>query len=150
MNNSWLAPVMLEYFYTQATPNDYFIGCLGGPGYVYPKAVPPQHLPRMVELAYELMKRLDLKVFEIMDYSEGVMVEGNSDLTRAVVDAFFRGMPGAIGFVNGYVQSHTFTVRDKRPLVSYDYYMAPEAPEEQVAADLEELAGLNRADPISY
>ena len=89
------------------------------------------------------MNTLDLKVFEIMDYSEGVMVEGNSDLTRSVVDAFYRGMPGAIGFVNGYVRSHTFTVRDKRPLVSYDYYMAPEAPEEQVAADLEEL--LDRA-----
>ncbi|OGD21238.1 MAG: hypothetical protein A2W03_10625 [Candidatus Aminicenantes bacterium RBG_16_63_16] len=147
MNNSWLAPVMLEYFYTQATPNDYFIGCLGGPGYVYPKAVPPQHVPKMVELAYELMNKLDLKVFEIMDYSEGVMVEGNSDLTRAVVDAFYRGMPGAIGFVNGYVQSHTFTVRDKRPLVSYDYYLAPEVPEEQVAADLEELAGLNTKRP---
>lgn len=147
MNNSWLAPVMLEYFYTQATPNDYFIGCLGGPGYVYPKAVPPQHLPRMVELARELMDRLDLKVFEIMDYSEGVMVEGNSDLTREVVDAFYRGMPGAIGFVNGYVQSHTFAVRDRRPLISYDYYMAPEAPEEQVAADLEELAAFNTHRP---
>jgi hypothetical protein len=56
-------------------------------------------------------------------------------------------MPEAIGFVNGYVQSHTFTVRDKRPLVSYDYYMAPEAPEEQVAADLEELAALNAGRP---
>jgi len=56
-------------------------------------------------------------------------------------------MPGAIGFVNGYVQSHTFTIRDKRPLVSYDYYMAPEAPEEQAAADLEELAALNTARP---
>ncbi|MDZ7265345.1 MAG: GxGYxYP family putative glycoside hydrolase [candidate division KSB1 bacterium] len=147
MNYSWLAPVMLEYFYSQATPNDYFIGCLGGPGYVYPKAVPKQHLPKMVELAYDLMKRLDLNVFEIMDYSEGVMVEGNSDLTRDVVDAFYRGMPDAIGFVNGYVQSHTFTVRDKRPLISYDYYLAPEATEEQVAADLEELAQLNRNRP---
>ncbi len=147
MNNSWLAPAMLEYFYTQATPNDYFIGCLGGPGYVYPKAVPPQHLPKMVDMAYDLMKSLDLKVFEIMDYSEGVMVEGNSDLTREVVDAFYRGMPDAIGFVNGYVQSHTFTVRNKRPLISYDYYMAPEAAEEQVVADLEELAALNKNRP---
>jgi hypothetical protein len=147
MNFSWLAPVMLEYFYSQATPNDYFIGCLGGPGYVYPKAVPPQHLPKMIDLAYDLMNKLDLNVFEIMDYSEGVMVEGNSDLTREVVDAFYSGMPDAIGFVNGYVQSHTFTVRDKRPLISYDYYMAPEAPEEQVAADLEELTEFNKARP---
>ena len=147
MNYSWLAPVMLEYFYSQATPNDYFIGGLGGPGYVYPKAVPPKHLPQMIDLAYGLMKKLDLNVFEIMDYSEGVMVEGNSDLTREVVDAFYRGMPEAIGFANGYVQSHTFAVRDKRPLVSYDYYLAPECAEEQVAADLEELAELNTARP---
>jgi len=147
MNFSWLAPVMLEYFYSQATPNDYFIGCLGGPGYVYPKAVPPRYLPKMVDLAYGLMNRLDLKVFEIMDYSEGVMVEGNSDLTREVVDAFYSGMPGAIGFVNGYVQSHTFAVRDKRALVSYDYYLAPEVTEEEAAADIEELAALNNARP---
>jgi hypothetical protein len=147
MNYSWLAPVMLEYFYSQATPNDYFIGCLGGPGYVYPKAVPPRYLPKMVDLAYGLMKKLDLKVFEIMDYSEGVMVEGNSDLTREVVDAFYRGMPDAIGFANGYVQSHTFAVRDKRPLISYDYYLAPECSEEQVTADLEELAEMNRIRP---
>ncbi len=147
INYSWLAPAMLEYFYSQATPNDYFIGCLGGPGYVYPKAVPPQHLPRMVELAYDMMKKLDLRVFEIMDYSEGVMVEGNSDLTRPVVQAFYDGMPEAIGFVNGYVQSHTFTVKDKRPLISYDYYMAPDATDDQIVADLEELANLNPARP---
>jgi hypothetical protein len=147
MNFSWLAPVMLEYFYSQATPNDYFIGCLGGPGYVYPKAVPPRYLPKMVDLAYDMMKRLNLRVFEIMDYSEGVMAEGNSDLTREVVDAFYRGMPEAIGFVNGYVQSHTFAVRGQRPLVSYDYYLAPEVSEEQAVGDIEELAALNRERP---
>ena len=147
MNYVWMAPMMLEYFYSQATANDYFIGCLGGPGYVYPKAVPKRHLARMVDLAYGLMKRLDLLVFEIMDYSQGVMVEGNSDLTREVVRAFYDGMPDAIGFVNGYTQSHTFTVRDKRPLISYDYYLAPECSEEHVAADLCELAGVNKNRP---
>ncbi len=147
MNFSWLAPVMLEYFYSQSTPNDYFIGCLGGPGYVYPKAVPKKYLPKMVDMAYELMKDLDLNVFEIMDYSEGVMVEGNSDLTREVVDAFYSGMPGTIGFINGYVQSHTFAVRDKKPLISYDYYLAPDVSEEEVAADLEELAEFNKTRP---
>ncbi len=147
MNFSWIAPVMLEYFYSQSTPNDYFIGSLGGPGYVYPKAVPPQYLPKMVDLAYTMMKNLDLNVFEIMDYSEGVMVEGNSDLTREVTDAFYKGMPDAIGFPNGYVQSHTFAVRDKRPLISYDYYLAPDISEEEAAADLEELAVFNEARP---
>jgi hypothetical protein len=147
MNYVWMAPAMLEYFYSQATPNDFFIGCLGGPGYVYPKAVPKKHLPHMVELAYDLMKRLDLSVFEVMDYSEGVMVEGNSDLTREVVQAFYEGMPDAIGFANGYTQSHTFAVKDKRALLSYDYYLAPDCSEEQVLADLEELAAINKTRP---
>lgn len=147
MNYVWLAPAMLEYFYSQATANDFFIGCLGGPGYVYPKAVPPQHLPHMVELAYGLMKKLDLNVFEIMDYSEGVMVEGNSDLTQQVVQAFYDGMPDAIGFANGYVQSHTFAVKNKRALLSYDYYLAPDVSEEQIVADLEELTTINPVRP---
>ncbi len=147
MNYSWLAPVMLECFYSQATPNDFFVGGLGGPGYVYPKAVPPKHLPKMVALSYELMKKIDLNVFEIMDYSEGVMVEGNSDLTREVVDAFYQGMPDAIGFINGYVQSHTFAIQDKRALLSYDYYLAPDCAEAEVVADLEELAELNKIRP---
>lgn len=147
MNYIWMAPAMLEYFYSQSTPNDYFVGGLGGPGYVYPKAVPPKHLPKMVDMSYDLMKKLDLNVFEIMDYSEGVMVEGNSDLTPEVVKAFYKGMPDAIGFVNGYVQSHTFTVKDKRALISYDYYLAPECPAEDAAADLEELAALNKNRP---
>ncbi len=147
MNYVWLAPAMLEYFYSQASANDYFIGCLGGPGYVYPKAVPAHHLPHMVELAHGLMKKLDLNVFEIMDYSEGVMVEGNSDLTPAVVQAFYDGMPDAIGFVNGYVQSHTFAVKNKRALISYDYYLAPDITDEQIVADLEELTTINPVRP---
>ncbi|MCI0516033.1 hypothetical protein L0128_22710 [candidate division KSB1 bacterium] len=147
MNYIWMAPAMLEYFYSQASSNDFFIGCLGGPGYVYPKAVPPKHLPKMVEMSYDLMKKLDLTVFEIMDYSEGVMVEGNSDLTPEVVDAFYKGMPDAIGFVNGYVQSHTFAVKDKRALDSYDYYLAPECSAEDAAADLDELAAFNKNRP---
>ena len=45
MNYTWMAPGMAEYFYSMATPNDYFIGCLSGPGYLYPKAVPPSTAP---------------------------------------------------------------------------------------------------------
>ena len=56
-----------------------------------PKAVPKRHLAHMVDLAYGLMKRSGPpRVFEIMDYSQGVMVEGNSDLTRDVVQRFLR------------------------------------------------------------
>lgn len=147
MNWVWLAPTMLEYFYGMATPNDYFIGSLGGPGYMYPKAIPPQYLPEAVAKARELMQQLDLNVFEIMDYSEGATVEGNSDVTPEVMDAFYTGMPDALGFLNGYAPSHSFMVRDGRPLLSFDYYLSETRPEAEAVADLEELAALNATRP---
>lgn len=147
MNYVWMAPGMAEYFYTMATPNDYFIGCLSGPGYLYPKAVPPQYLVQLIALAREQMKILDLKVFETMDWSEGSEVEGNTDLTKSVMDQYYKGMPEAIGFVNGYGPGYTFAVRDGRPWVSYDYYLSPERPEADAVADLQELAAVNVKRP---
>ncbi|MDH3251187.1 MAG: GxGYxYP family putative glycoside hydrolase, partial [Ignavibacteria bacterium] len=147
MNYSWMAPAMLEYFYSTATPNDYFIGCLSGPGYMYPKAVPPKLLPGLIGKANDMMKQLDLRVFEIMDYSEGATVEGNTELTRSVADAYYRGMPDAVGFVNGYAPSFTFTNNNGRPLISYDYYLSPTRPEADAVADLEELALVNSSRP---
>jgi len=147
MNWVWLAPTMLEYFYSMATPNDYFIGSLGGPGYMYPKVVPPAYLPQVVSKAYELMQQLDLSVFEIMDYSEGATVEGNSEVTRSVMDAFYAGMPDAIGFVNGYTASHSFASRNGRPLISYDYYLSETRPEAEAVADLKELTAMNTTRP---
>jgi len=147
MNYSWLAPAMMEYFYTMATPNDYFIGALSGPGYIYPKAVPQDKLPGLIAKAREMMELLDLRIFEIMDYSEGATVEGNTELTREVVDAYYEGMPNAIGFVNGYAPAFTFAIKDKRPLISYDYYLSPTKTEEEAVADLHELAALNQRRP---
>ena len=147
MNYVWLAQGLLEYFYTMATPNDYFIGCLSGPGYMYPKAVPPELLPGLIERAYDLMNQLNLRVFEIMDYSEGATVEGNTELTREVVDAYYKGMPDAIGFLNGYAPAFSFTCRDGKPLISYDYYLSPTRSEDDAVADLEELATINKERP---
>ncbi len=147
MNYTWMAPGMAEYFYSTATPNDYLIGCLSGPGYLYPKAVPPAYLEKLIAMAREQMKTLDLKVFETMDWSEGSEVEGNTDLTKSVIDMYYKGMPEAIGFVNGYGAGHTFTVRDGRPLVSFEYYVSPHKPEADAVADLKELAGLNSKRP---
>jgi hypothetical protein len=147
MNYTWMAPGMAEYFYTMATPNDYFIGCLSGPGYLYPKAVPRPLLTQLIAKAREQMKVLDLRVFETMDYSEGATVEGNSDLPKSIIDLYYDGMPEAIGFVNGYAPSHTFAVRDGRPFMSYDYYLSPTRPEADAVADLEELARVNAKRP---
>ncbi len=139
----YFSPAMLEYYYAQATPNDFFIGCLSGSSYMYPKAFPKKWLPKEIEKAAALMKQLDLNVFEIMDYSEGGTETCDNNLPRDVVDAYYQAMPDAIGFINGYRASNTFTIRGKRPFISYDYYLAAEKPEEEVVADLEELAAVN-------
>jgi hypothetical protein len=138
---------MAEYFYTMATPNDYFIGCLSGPGYLYPKVVPRDTLKQLIAIAREQMKLLDLNVFETMDYSEGATVEGNSDLPKSILDLYYEGMPEAIGFVNGYAPSYTFAVKDGKPFMSYEYYLSPERPEADATADLQELARVNPARP---
>ncbi len=147
MNYTWMAPGMAEYFYTMATPNDYFIGCLSGPGYLYPKAVPPKMLPQLIAMARDQMKTLDLQVFETMDWSEGSEVEGNTDLPKDVVETYYQGMPEAIGFVNGYGPGYTFTAQNGRPFVSYDYYLSPVRPEADAVADLQELAAVNAKRP---
>lgn len=147
MNWAWMSPALLQYFYQQATPNDYFIGVLSGPGYMYPKAVPDDKRPQLIEEARLLMEQLDLRVFEIMDYSEGTRTQGNLDLTKPVVDDYYEGMPDAIGFINGYGPANTYDLRDGRPLVSYDYYLGERRPTEEAVADLEELARMNTDRP---
>jgi len=93
------------------------------------------------------MERIDLRVFEIMDYSEGNRYWGNIDLTKEVVDTYYEGMPDAIGFVNGYGPAHTNDLRDGRPLISYDYYLSPTRPEPDAVDDLKELIALNSKRP---
>lgn len=147
MNYTWLAPGMAEYFYSTATPNDYMIGTLSGPGYLYPKAVPPHLLKKLIAMAREQMKTLDLRVFETMDWSEGSEVEGNTDLPQSVIDMYYEGMPEAIGFINGYGAGYTYHLKDGRPLISFDYYLSPHRPEADAVADLQELATLNAKRP---
>lgn len=148
MNWSWLAPAMMQFFYDQATPNDYFIGALSGPGYMYPRSVPMDKLPAVVDKAYELMQSLDLNVFEIMEHSNYWASDGvDDDLPKEIVDVYYERMPGAIGFANGYRPAHTFTVRDGRPFISYDYYLGEKRDETEAVADLVELANLNAKRP---
>ncbi len=147
INWLWMAPTMLEYYYSAASPNDFFIGALSGPGYMYPKAIPRKLLPGVISKADELMKKLDINVFESMDYSEGATIEGNTELPKYVVDAYYEGMPDAIGFVNGYVPAYTFSSRNGRPFVSYDYYLSETRPEADAVVDLKELATINKERP---
>ncbi len=137
------APAILQFYYEQATPNDFFIGTLGGPSYMYPKAIPPKYLPTAIKMASKLMKDLDLNMFEIFDASDSL----TRDLPKNIVDAYFKYMPNAIGFVNGYGPAHTFAVKNGRAFMSFDYYLPPTRSEKEVVGDLKELATLNPKRP---
>eukprot|EP00771_Trimastix_marina_P003607 gnl/Trimastix_PCT/4901.p1 GENE.gnl/Trimastix_PCT/4901~~gnl/Trimastix_PCT/4901.p1 ORF type:complete len:694 (-),score=120.31 gnl/Trimastix_PCT/4901:80-1921(-) len=147
MNFLKLQPALLEWFYRGATKNDFFIGSLGGPGYMYPKQIPAHMLPRTLQLAQEEMDALDLNVFDVMDYSEGSAVVGNTDLPRRVVEAYFDNMNHSIGFVNGYAPSYTYATRNGIPWLSFDYYLAPHRSQDDAVDDLLELATLNPTRP---
>lgn len=145
---SWVdfAPAALEYFYEGAKPSDYFIGA-SFPSYIYPKPVPPEAYPNLQRENRRLMKTLDLRVMDTMDYSEGNRHVGNTDLTKEVVDRIYEGYPDVIGFTNGYGTARTFDLRDGRALISYDYYLGLHRPTNEAIADLEELIYLNRKRP---
>jgi hypothetical protein len=147
MNYSWLVPSLLEFFYSTATRNDYFIGALSGPGYMYPKSVPPELLPGLIQRANAFMETLDLRSFDIMDYSIGASQDEWADLTLPVIDAYFENMPQAMGFVNGYVPANTYYHRDGRAMVSFEYYLSPMVSEEEAVADLIELGQVNAGRP---
>lgn len=147
MNWSWMNPPALQFFYEDKTPNDYFIGGLSGPGYMYPKSIPPAKFPALMKDARDLMKLLDLHVLEIMDYSEGNRHVGNTDLPKELVDRYYHEFPHVIGFINGYGTARTFDLRDGKPLISYDYYLDVRRPIADAAADLEEMIQLNPQRP---
>jgi hypothetical protein len=147
MNWSWLNPPVLQYFYEDKSPNDYFVAGLSGPGYMYPKSIPADKFPALMKDARDLMELLDLRVMEIMDYSEGNRHVGNTDLPKEVVDRYYAEFPDAIGFINGYGTARTFDLRDGRPFISYDYYLDVARPVEEAIADLNELITLNQNRP---
>jgi hypothetical protein len=142
-----VAPALLQYYYETATPNDHFIGSLSGPGYFYPKAYPPETLPGALQREDSLMRRMDLHVFGIMDFSEGDHAVGNADLTQNVVDAYYEHLPAAEGFLNGYGPANTYDCRNGRPLISYNYYVDIRKTVEEVVEDLRELARINPRRP---
>jgi hypothetical protein len=147
MNWSWMNPPALQYFFESKTPNDYFVAGLSGPGYMYPKSIPVEKFPGLMADARPLMEKLDLRIMEIMDYSEGNRHVGNTDLTEEYVDLYYEAFPDVLGFINGYGTARTFDLRDGVPMISYDYYLGVYRPTEEAAADLEELIRLNPQRP---
>jgi hypothetical protein len=140
-------PAGAAVFYEDKTPNDYFIAGLSGPGYMYPKSIPADKFPALMRDARTLMSQLDLRVMEIMDYSEGNRHVGNTDLPKAVVDRYYQEFPDVLGFINGYGTARTFDLRGNQPFISYDYYLDVDRPTGEAAADLEELIQLNPKRP---
>ena len=146
LNDLWLGPAMLEFFYSQSTPNDYFIGGTT-PGYMYPKMIPDSLRLGLMAMAQTMLDSMDLCITQTMDYSQGATVEGNTELTKSVIEAFYQNLPQVKGFLNGYAPAYTFYEKGDIPVVSYDYYLSPSRPVDDAVADLVELATINEKRP---
>lgn len=97
-------------------------------------------------------KMPDLWALSVMDDSEGATVVGNTDLTPAVVEAYYVHMSESIGFTNGYqflyafskhvsyAPSYTFAVNGTVPFLSYDYYLDTDRAQDDVISDIYEVA----------
>ncbi len=147
MNWTKFSPAALEYFHESATPNDLFIGGLSGPGYMYPNHIPADKFDLLMQDARKLMATLDENILEIMDNSAADGNLGNADLTKETVDRYYAAFPDVIGFINGYGPARTRDLRDSRALISYEYYIDPRRPRDEVAADLNELIAINAKRP---
>ncbi len=148
-NEEWYvtAPALLQFYYESATANDHFIGSLSGPGYLYPKAFAPDKFAGVLQLENQLMPKMDLHVFGVMDYSEGDEFVGNIDLPKHIVDAYYENLTNTLGYINGYTPANTYDCRNGKPFISYNYYVDPDKPVEEVAEDLQELARINPKRP---
>jgi hypothetical protein len=114
---------------------------------MYPNHIPADRFPGLMKEASDLMKVLDETIFEIMDNSAADGNVGNTDLTKETVDRYYANFPDVAGFINGYGPARTRDLRDGRPLLSYDYYIDPRRPRDEVTADLNELIALNAKRP---
>jgi hypothetical protein len=138
-------PAAMEMFTKDKTPNDYFIG--GQSGYMYPAAVPADRFPGLMQEMNALMPLMDQHTVGIMDHTDRGIPIGYFDLPKRVVDEYYAGAPGVIGFINGYAAAHTFDLRNGQALMSYDYYLDEHRPVASAIADLDELARLNPVRP---
>ncbi len=114
---------------------------------MYPNHIPANRFGLLMKEASDLMAVLDERIFEIMDNSAADGNLGNADLTKETVDRYYANFPDVTGFINGYGPARTRDLRDSRPLISYDYYIDPRRPREEVQADMNELIALNPKRP---
>ena len=150
-------PALLQMFYEQATANDTFVAALSGPGYTYPKAIPPSQLPAFLARANAHMKALDLHVMVTFDASAadtgGHTVTGDTTLTPEVVSAYAEHLPAASTLLNGYGPSFTFATMQgagrNLTTISFDYYLDPSRSVADAAADLVTLAEVNPRAPYA-
>merc|ERR1712000_9821 len=87
----YLQPAVLRYFYKNSTPNDFYVGALGGLGYVYPKAVPHDFLPFALNKTQTAMNTLGLNTMIIFDASQchgEYTTTGDTNLNQTLVDAY--------------------------------------------------------------
>ncbi|MFQ6096685.1 MAG: GxGYxYP domain-containing protein, partial [Armatimonadota bacterium] len=111
-----LAPVVLEYYYDTASPNDSFIAGPSGAGYVHPSRLPDPGAH--MAATRDADKRLGVRVVGIID-------EWDADAARA----WSRALPGADGFLYGWGAAPGQPLRILGGKPHLHYWLCPPRPD---------------------
>ena len=158
--HAWICKIACQsrpyaFCFCQATPKDYFVGALSGPGYMYPKVVPPSLLPGRITSVNKKMTELDLSHFIIFDASDTRgqhTVTGDTCLNSTkILDSYFEYCPQCQGFLNGYAPTFTSARRGNgthgRSLICFNYYLDPSRSVPDAVKDIQMLATVNEKRP---
>ncbi|TFF95083.1 MAG: hypothetical protein EU544_03540, partial [Promethearchaeota archaeon] len=83
------APHLIDYYYTNATDEDYFVAGPSGAGYVYPDVMNPSAYPDFLELTDKYMNKLDLTEIWALGLSKPDIIDEMAMITDS--QALFAG-----------------------------------------------------------
>lgn len=140
-----LAPRVLDYFYSKATPRDGFVGA-GVPGYSYPHLLPDRKAQAFQARPY--LRKSQLKVVGLLNTNDGDLSETKDILDLPEVDAVLYKDYAPYHRRNGAVWWH-----NGKPCVSYRYSLwegMPGASPQELAEKIAEMPADPRSNIGSY
>ncbi len=132
------APIILNYYWTTATPNDVLVSGPSGLGYTYPAAWPAQMLNDYTSRSASYLARAGLRI---------ITVWNNGMLSGAAATSYATNMPHLLGVTDQAGTGGLRIIDSKLPqLIFASAYAATEAALE--AGIDAQLAGWNKSGPL--
>lgn len=139
-------PLVFDYLYATATPNDWFIAGDSGAGYLNPNLLVSNRLGSGLPEALDLWVEHNFHYYRKFDYSiTGFVINGfHGDMPLRIQEAYGRFSPDGVGMQLGFERP----LVGETPFIRHTSDIYPKAGELDRAAD--EMAGFSRADKPQF